>query len=33
MIALGVDHDRGLLLVHQLHVEGDPDDLDVLRLG
>jgi hypothetical protein len=32
-IVLGVDADRRLLLVHQLHRQGPPEDLDVLRLG
>lgn len=32
-IMLGVDSDRGLLLVHQLHRQGPAADLDVLRLG
>jgi hypothetical protein len=32
-IVLGVDAERGLLLVHQLHRQGPPEDLDVLRLG
>jgi multisubunit Na+/H+ antiporter MnhE subunit len=32
-IVLGVDPDRELLLVHQLHREGGGDELDVLRLG
>lgn len=32
-IVIGVDPDRELLLVHQLHCEGNADDIDVLRLG
>ncbi len=32
-IVIGVDSERGLLLVHQLHRQGPPEDLDVLRLG
>jgi hypothetical protein len=32
-VVVGVDAERGLLLVHQLRVQGDPEDLDVLRLG
>lgn len=32
-IIVGVDADRGLLLVHQLRRHGDPQDLDSLRLG
>jgi len=32
-IVIGVDTERGLLLVHQLHRTGPPEDLDVLRLG
>jgi hypothetical protein len=32
-IVVGVDPERGLLLVHQLHRQGRPEDLDVLRLG
>jgi multisubunit Na+/H+ antiporter MnhE subunit len=32
-IVVGVDAERGLLLVHQLHRQGPPEDLDVLRLG
>lgn len=32
-IVIGVDTERELLLVHQLHRTGDPADLDVLRLG
>jgi hypothetical protein len=32
-IVLGVDSERGLLLVHQLRRQGPPEDLDALRLG
>jgi hypothetical protein len=32
-IVIGVDRDRGLLLVHQLRPHGDAVDLDVMRLG
>lgn len=32
-IIVGVDAERGLLLVHQLRRQGDADDLDPLRLG
>lgn len=32
-IVIGIDSERELLLVHQLHRQGDRDDLDVLRLG
>jgi hypothetical protein len=32
-IVIGVDTERGLLLVHQLHRTGPPEDLDVLGLG
>ena len=32
-IIVGVDADRGLLLVHQLRHEGDPDQIDPLGLG
>jgi hypothetical protein len=32
-IVLGIDPERGLLLVHQLRREGGRDELDVLRLG
>jgi multisubunit Na+/H+ antiporter MnhE subunit len=32
-IVVGVDDERGLLLVHQLHVRGEPEQLDLLRLG
>lgn len=32
-IVIGIDADRELLLVHQLHRHGDRDDVDVLRLG
>lgn len=32
-IIVGVDSERGLLLVHQLRRQGDPDQLDVLGLG
>jgi hypothetical protein len=32
-VVLGVDAEHGLLLVHQLRRQGDPVDLDVLRLG
>jgi hypothetical protein len=32
-IVIGVDDKRQLLLVHQLHRTGGPEDLDVLRLG
>jgi Na+/H+ ion antiporter subunit len=32
-IVVGVDPDRGLLLVHQLRREGDPDQVDPLGLG
>jgi hypothetical protein len=32
-IIVGVDSERGLLLVHQLRRQGDPDQLDVLELG
>jgi hypothetical protein len=32
-IVIGVDTERQLLLVHQLHRTGGPEDLDVLRLG
>jgi hypothetical protein len=32
-IVVGVDPDRGLLLVHQLRRQGGPESLDVTRLG
>jgi hypothetical protein len=32
-VVVGVDAERGLLLVHQLRPQGAPEDLDVLRLG
>jgi hypothetical protein len=32
-IVIGVDPERDLLLVHQLRWQGEPEDLDVLRLG
>jgi len=32
-IVLGVDHESGLVLVHQLQRDGGRDRLDVLRLG
>jgi hypothetical protein len=32
-IVVGVDSERGLLLVHQLRRQGDPEQLDVLGLG
>jgi hypothetical protein len=32
-VVVGVDAERGLLLVHQLRRLGDSDELDVLRLG
>jgi hypothetical protein len=32
-IVIGIDGERELLLVHQLHRQGDPDDLDALGLG
>ena len=32
-IVIGVDPERKLLLVHQLHARADRDELDVLRLG
>ncbi len=32
-IVIGIDPERGLLLVHQLRRDGDRDELDVLRLG
>lgn len=32
-IVIGVDPDRRLLLVHQLHHQGGPEELDVLGLG
>jgi len=32
-IVIGVDQERGLLLVHQLRRQGEPRNLDVLRLG
>lgn len=32
-IVIGVDPDRQLLLVHQLHRSGGAEELDVLRLG
>jgi hypothetical protein len=32
-IVIGVDADRGRLLVHQLHPRGEAEELDVLRLG
>jgi hypothetical protein len=32
-IVIGIDPERGLLLVHQLRRDGPPDRLDVLRLG
>jgi hypothetical protein len=32
-IIVGVDAERGLLLVHQLRRQGPPGDLDVTRLG
>lgn len=32
-IVVGVDDERGLLLVHQLRRQGGPDELDVTRMG
>jgi hypothetical protein len=32
-IVVGVDADRGLILVHQLRRQGGPEDLDVTRMG
>lgn len=32
-IVVGVDPDRGLLLVHQLRQEGEPDQVDPMGLG
>ncbi len=32
-IVIGIDTKRDLLLVHQLHREGEPDDVDPLGLG
>ena len=32
-IVVGIDDERGLLLVHQLRRHGGPEDLDVTRLG
>jgi hypothetical protein len=32
-IVIGIDPDRGLLLVHQLRRQGGADEFDVLRLG
>ena len=32
-IVVGVDDERGMLLVHQLRRHGAPDELDVARLG
>jgi multisubunit Na+/H+ antiporter MnhE subunit len=32
-IVIGIDPDRDLLLVHQLHVQGGREELDVLELG
>lgn len=32
-IVIGIDDERGLLLVHQLRRNGGPEDLDVTRLG
>jgi Na+/H+ ion antiporter subunit len=32
-IVIGIDAERDLLLVHQLHHHGERDELDVLRLG
>ncbi|HET9719174.1 MAG TPA: hypothetical protein VFP55_03765 [Solirubrobacteraceae bacterium] len=32
-IVIGIDEERGLLLVHQLHRHGGAEDLDVLGLG
>lgn len=32
-IVVGVDDERGLLLVHQLHRRGDTDDIDPMGLG
>jgi hypothetical protein len=32
-IVIGIDPDRGLLLVHQLRRQGGPESLDVTRLG
>jgi hypothetical protein len=32
-VVIGVDAERGLLLVHQLSRQGDAQDLDLLRLG
>jgi hypothetical protein len=32
-VVVGVDAERGLLLVHQLRARGEPEDLDVMRLG
>ena len=32
-IVLGIDPDRGLLLVHQLRARGGRDELDVLKIG
>lgn len=32
-IVVGVDSERGLLLVHQLRRQGPPDSLDLMKLG
>jgi multisubunit Na+/H+ antiporter MnhE subunit len=32
-IVVGIDPERGLMLVHQLHRQGGPEELDVMRLG
>lgn len=32
-IVIGIDDERGVLLVHQLRCQGSVDELDVLRLG
>jgi multisubunit Na+/H+ antiporter MnhE subunit len=32
-IVVGIDDERGLLLVHQLRRQGAPEDIDVLKLG
>jgi multisubunit Na+/H+ antiporter MnhE subunit len=32
-VVIGIDAERDLLLVHQLHPSGGRDELDVLRLG
>jgi multisubunit Na+/H+ antiporter MnhE subunit len=32
-IVIGIDDERHLLLVHQLHRQGGREELDVLRLG